>query len=225
MPRLLPSAEALRRPSVLALIGANLVPVFGVFALDWAVFPLVLLFWLENVIVGAFNVLRILTARPEDPLARVARFGMAPFFAVHYGGFTLVHGIFVFALFGRGAPWAETIHQTTGVLWGAGALLLSHGFSFATNWLGAGEYRNADVKALMFQPYARVVVLHLTIIFGGMLLMSLGSPRPGLLLLVGLKILMDAAAHLSERARFAASAASPGAAASSSPVAGPGTGR
>jgi hypothetical protein len=207
---------------VWALIGANLVPVFGVFLLDWAVFPLVLLFWLENVIVGVLNVLRILTAQPKDDLERVGKFVMAPFFAVHYGGFTTVHGVFVFALFARGAPWAETIRQTGGILWAAAALLLSHALSFATNWLGAGEYRNADLKALMFQPYARVVVLHLTIIFGGMLLMSLGSPRPGLLLLVALKIGVDLAAHLKERARLQPSALTASSSAGREPSASPG---
>ena len=178
------------RPSALALIGANLVPVAGVFVLDWAVFPLVLLFWLENVIVGVLNVARMLTARPADPLARVGRLFMAPFFAIHYGGFTLVHGIFVFALFGRGAPWAETIQQTQGVLWAAGALLASHLCSFAANWLGAGEYRSAELKTLMVQPYARVLVLHVTIIFGGMLAKAYGSMAP-LLIVIGCKTLFD----------------------------------
>src|SRR5690348_15210944 len=43
-----------RQPSVIALVLANLVPVFGVLALHWEVFPLMFLFWSENVIVGVF---------------------------------------------------------------------------------------------------------------------------------------------------------------------------
>lgn len=54
----------------------------------------------------------------------------------------------------------------------------------------------------MQQPYNRVVVLHVTIIVGGGLLMMLGSPMPGLLLLVLLKTGVDIAAHLKERAKF-----------------------
>jgi hypothetical protein len=50
----------------------------------------------------------------------------------------------------------------------------------------------------MGQPYARVVVLHLTIIGGGFLVMALGAPVLGLLLLVVLKIGVDLAAHLRE---------------------------
>ncbi len=208
MPRFLPDPAELRRPSVVALLAANLVPIYGVFVLGWEVFPLILLFWIENIIVGVVNVLKILFARPEDKLWWAGKLFLIPFFIVHYGGFTLVHGIFVFAVFGNAANVApsdmsagfivETI-RSSGVVWAALALLASHGFSFVTNYLGAGEYRNADPKVLMGQPYARVIVLHITIIFGGFVMLSLGSPRAGLVLLVVLKVGMDLRAHLKER--------------------------
>lgn len=51
------------------LILANAAPVIGVFADHWTVFAVVLLYWCENVVVGAFNVLRMLSARPQDALA------------------------------------------------------------------------------------------------------------------------------------------------------------
>lgn len=207
--RLLPDPAALRRPSVVALLVANLAPLYGVFVLGWEVFPLVLLFWIENIIVGLFNILKILCARPDDKAWWVGKLFLIPFFAVHYGGFTAVHGVFVFALFGGAAnispsdmsvATAVDSIRSFGVLWAAIALLASHGFSFVTNYLGAGEYRNADPKILMGQPYARVVVLHITIIFGGFLMMALGSPRAGLVLLVVLKVVMDVRAHERERA-------------------------
>jgi len=46
-------------PSVLFLIIANIVPLYGVFFLNLQAFPILLLFWLENVIVGVFNVLKM----------------------------------------------------------------------------------------------------------------------------------------------------------------------
>ena len=39
-------------PSLLALLLANAFPIVGVLFLGWTVFPLVLLYWLENVVVG-----------------------------------------------------------------------------------------------------------------------------------------------------------------------------
>ena len=43
-------------PSLAALVIANAIPLVGVLFLGWTVFPLVLLYWLENVVVGGFNV-------------------------------------------------------------------------------------------------------------------------------------------------------------------------
>jgi len=42
----------------------------------------------------------------------------------------------------------------------------AYGISFVTNFLGAGEYPNADPAILMGQPYARVVVLQVVLKIG-----------------------------------------------------------
>src|SRR5205823_4388634 len=95
-------------PSALVLVAANLVPLAGVLFFGWSVFATLLLFWVENVIVGGFNVLRMLWAQPDNPLIWVAKAGTIPFFIFHYGMFTTVHGVFVLTLFGgvheRGFP-------------------------------------------------------------------------------------------------------------------------
>ena len=52
-------------PSLLALGLANALPIAGVLLLGWKVFPLVLLYWLENVVVGGFNVGKLLLAQPQ----------------------------------------------------------------------------------------------------------------------------------------------------------------
>jgi hypothetical protein len=206
-------------PSVVALIAANLVPVYGVLFLGWDTFVIVFLFWLENVIVGLFNVLRIVCARPSDPVGCIGKLGAVPFFCFHYGMFCAVHGVFVFALFGgalrepRGLP-------TPGFVWDTVtsarlvvpflALVASHGFSFLYNYIGKGEYRTANIGKLFGQPYARVVVLHVAILFGGFLTMALGSPVFGLFLLVVLKIGLDIGAHRLEHRKMGAQAGAAG---------------
>jgi hypothetical protein len=50
----------------------------------------------------------------------------------------------------------------------------------------------------MQQPYARVIVLHITIMTSGFLVTVLDSPIVGLLLLVGLKIGLDLRSHVRE---------------------------
>ncbi len=200
-----------QRPSVVALLLANLAPLFCVVVLDWEVFPLVFLFWSENLIVGVFNALKMLVVVPVQRTGQWAKLFMIPFFCVHYGMFTFVHGIFVVVLFGGrmgadlGFPGPRMLWERMGehqVFWPILFLLVSHGVSFVTNFLGNGEYRRTDLAQLMAQPYGRIVVLHLAILGGGFLLLALRSPALGLLLLVVLKTALDLRAHLQERRKY-----------------------
>lgn len=90
------------------------------------------------------------------------------------------------------------------MLWGpialaAVALFLSHGASFLFNFIGRGEYLTASPSRQMGAPYGRVIVLHMTIIFGSMVVALLGAPIGALLVLVGLKTTFDLGLHLKER--------------------------
>jgi hypothetical protein len=196
-------------PSLIALCAANTLPIVGVLFLGWTVFPIVLLYWLENVVVGAFNVLKMLLARPQELLSNLGKLFFVPFFVVHFGLFTFVHGMLVFAFFGpRDAePFGLTANlfptiRANHLGWAVLVLVASHGLSFYWNYLGNGEFRRASMQVLMQQPYGRVVVLHLTVLFGGWIVIALGSPVLALVLLVALKTAADVRAHRAER-RFA----------------------
>ena len=197
-----------RRASVLALIAANLVPLVCVVLFDWEVFPLMLLFWAENVVIGGFNVLKMLASRAGGTLGAVGKLFFIPFFTVHYGIFTLVHGAFILGLFGGGEFRGPGVAQFIAAIdehrlwWPVLGLVASHGISFVTNYLVAGEFRRAALPVLMGQPYARVVILHFTILGGGFLMQLLNSPTVGLALLVLIKTVFDLAAHLRERVKF-----------------------
>ena len=212
-PSAAPSSRDWLRPSAVALVVANVVPLLGVLWFGWKVFPLLLLFWFENLIIGAFNVLKMLLASPADGKSWAAKCFLVPFFSFHYGMFTLIHGVFVIGLFGgqfrHGAPFpgVETVLaliRQEHLGWAILGLTISHGISFGLNYLGGGEYRRASLGVLMAQPYGRIVVLHLTILGGAFLMAALGSPVVGLVLLVVLKIGLDLSAHLKERKRVAA---------------------
>jgi hypothetical protein len=88
------------------------------------------------------------------------------------------------------------------LFWGVLALLISHGISFFKNYIGRNEYQQAELTKLMFQPYGRVVILHITIIIGGFLSVFLGSPLVALLFLIILKIVIDIATHLREHRKY-----------------------
>ncbi|MGJ3264618.1 MAG: DUF6498-containing protein [Salinarimonas sp.] len=203
---------ASRRPllvSSAALVLANLVPLLGVVAGGWRVFDVLLLFWAENVVIGLLNLARMTLVSLRGERGGLA---MAGFFAVHYGIFTLVHGIFLVTLFGPpgASPLAGfALLAAPGLAWPLAALAASHGVSFLVNFVAGGEMDRTSLGALMSAPYGRVVVLHVTIIFGGFAVQASGAPLLALALLVALKILVDLAAHVAEHRRLGAEPARP----------------
>ena len=77
---------------------------------------------------------------------------------------------------------------------------MSHGVSFFQNFIGEREYAGASTTALMAVPYRRIIVMHLTIIFGRWIVLALGTPAPALLVLVVMKMLVNLRAHRREHA-------------------------
>jgi hypothetical protein len=207
--------------AVLLLVLANLLPLAGVLFLGWELMTILVLYWVENGIVGLFNVARIRLAsgaetdlRPSSNLRASIRgpAGKAylmSFFFVHYGLFWAVHGVFVFVLVsiasGDALPLADL--SLAGVVVGGLALTLSHGASFATNYIGRGEYRRISPAAQFSQPYARMVVLHVTILVGAWFIFELGQPLLLLVFMVLLKIALDLLLHLRQHGRLQAPAA------------------
>ncbi len=192
-----------RRASMAALVVANLAPIAGVLLFDWSVFLVLMVYWLENVILGVLNVFRMALCRgPNSPWAM--KLFMIPFFSMHYGMFTYVHGIFVIDFFGQDGM-AGDVANPTAFLWSlvdgnaltvaALALAASHLVSFFVNYLFGGEYRRVKLGELMFAPYGRVVVLHVTILIGGALVEAMGAPIWALLLLAIVKTAIDLGAH------------------------------
>jgi hypothetical protein len=230
------------RSSAIVLLAANAVPLLGVLFLGWDAFSVVALYWAENVIIGAVNVLKMITCSPDSDQIDWSKLAssqqltairaaldsgemdqvlaahhalklfLVPFFIVHYGMFCLVHGVFVLVMFGRnqfvGAPLAVFANfarmlKAEHLLWAVAALAASHLYSFAVNYIGRGEYRRTAAPILMFQPYGRVVVLHVAILFGGFLVMAIGNPMGLLVLLVLGKTALDLEFHFREHDRNA----------------------
>lgn len=183
-----------------ALVAANLVPLAGVVVLGWDLGLVLILFWLENGVVGVYGILRLAT------IAGWAALGLVPFFIAHFGMFMFGHLMFLLLFFvvedPFGAPWAEVADTLRlGTPWpvlAVTALLVSHGVSFIKNFLLGDERTRLTVQNVMTGAYKRVVVLHLTIVVGGLLVMALGQPVAALALLVLLKIGVDLASHLNE---------------------------
>ncbi len=201
--------------AVVALIVANLVPLFGVLFLGWSVWNILIVYWLENGVVGAFNVLKMATAQgaglPEGmtahnrPVAETRKTRLIPFFIVHYGLFWVVHGIFVLTLpfLFTGEPGSASGVDPVTILFAAIVLGISHGVSYWWNYLHGGEYRRISAAQLMFAPYGRLMVLHMTIILGAVAIGTTGAQSAAIAVLVTIKIAIDLGLHLAEHRRAA----------------------
>ena len=211
----------------LALLLANLIPIFGVLYLDWDVASIIVLYWAENLVIGLYTILKMLVTGGIHALGRIL------FFCIHYGLFAIIHGAFVLELTDYAGisamPAAETswpgplvlieelynlitrilsVAQQD-VLWVLLAMLLSHGASFLLLFIGQGEYRETTPAKLMQAPYKRVAILHVAVILGAFLVIRLGSPIGLLLALVALKTGMDIILHIrAHKDRQSASSAS-----------------
>lgn len=208
------------RFSVLALIVANLAPLAGVLIFDWSISSVIILYWFENIVIGCLNVARMMLASPDGipgasmPAAAMhgIKIFLIPFFIFHYFFFCAGHGVFVFSLFPDeqgyfpqtdGFSMLAILRHAieifgTPLAFAATALALSHLVSFAVNTIGNREFERVNIMQLMGAPYSRIVVLHMTIIFGGLATQLLGAPLWLIVVFVAVKIGVDLKMHVTE---------------------------
>jgi hypothetical protein len=201
--------EALRRPDAAWIVAANAIPVVGVLFFDWQALPLLVFYWIENVVIGAFNVVKIFIAGvTKDGVQRIASFFLVPFFILHYGLFCFVHGIFVFAMFTMSDAFHGGVEPTTesfdlmgrvaamlqadsDLMWSTVALGVVQVGAFGIFWLGGRRWRETDAIRQMFEPYGRIVVMHLTIFIATIPVLIIGQPMLAVLVLALLKSGLD----------------------------------
>lgn len=94
---------------LLSLIAYVFIPILGIWFFNWDWRYLLILYWLENITLGVTTVTSIRRTTNEEtgetddqptqllPINLSQKY-LAHFFTLHYGMFTLVHGVFIFAL-------------------------------------------------------------------------------------------------------------------------------
>lgn len=203
--------------SAYALIMANLIPLVGVIFFGWDTVLVLALFWIENLIIGAFNLLRIITVAIVNK--DHSGWFTSVFFVFHYGAFCSVHGILLSSLLGVPEFNYEEIigFEVTGVLqlfaeglavllnfiealspyiwFGLIGLAASHLVSFVEHFILRGEVFNMKPRQLMSRPYHHVVVMHVGLILGAIVLQKLQSPVWLLAIIVSAKLVVDYQQH------------------------------
>ena len=212
-----PSAFSGSNPlAVGSLLVANLFPLYAVLFLGWSPFSVLLLYWLESAVVGAYTLLEILV------VGRAQALFLAPFFCIHYGMFMFGHMVFLWGVFGPGS--LTGIGNAAG---GPGALLAngwdpavaaallpwimplaaSHGISFVVNVVS--DFRSREASQAMFRPYGRIIFMHVTLMAGAFLMAIFRAPAPVFAAVVVAKTAVDLMSHLRTHQRRVVHAAAP----------------
>lgn len=155
----------------------NLVALLGVLLLGWPAGNVLLLFWVENAVLGVVTLVKVVTAQGTST-ARVTVNGrrregspalIGLFFTFHYGLFCLVHLAFT------GFVAVAVGFEPTFALLGLPVVLLvlRYAVETATTWFGDdGQRRTTSPSTAMGQPYPRIIVLHLAVLGAFALVLS-----------------------------------------------------
>jgi hypothetical protein len=170
------------------LIAANLLPVAGVWFFGWDPKEVFIVYCLETIIIGLFNLLKMAivtiyrktdTWYNGEAKTRVSGLFFMFFFLVHYGMFVAIQMGLFFGVSGIGDQyhigffnffykWPQLIGRDAYIM--IGAFVLSYGYKTLTEFVLNGQYKNVSLTVLMFQPYMRIFVQQFTVIIGSMFL-------------------------------------------------------
>lgn len=188
--------------SAVALVLSNLVTIGFAVVQRWDVSHVMLIYLGQSVVIGLFNWKRILDLKqfstegfrinnqPVQPTRKTQR-QTAWFFAFHYGFFHFIYFMFLFS---------ERKALSSVLVFGTVVCILiffaNHLFSYLHN-RKRDMNRKPNIGTIMFFPYARIIPMHLTIIFGSH---CAENSRGTLVLFLGLKTLADLIMHIVEHA-------------------------
>jgi len=193
-----------------SLIIANLIPVIGVWFLNWSAKEVFLVYCLETIIIGCFTLLKLLVtgllAKSTDvwqntggSVSKQPFWFFMLFFLLHYGFFVALqmgiffsvsgigdeHGITFYNFFSK---WPSLLNNEAYIM--LGVFIVSYGFRFTTDFILTGDYKNSSLGYIMFQPYGRIFIQQVTVIVGSIFL-SFGAGKVFILVFAAIKIFFE----------------------------------
>ena len=183
----------------------NLVPLWGVWFNGWDPKQMFLIYCVESIIVGLFNVLKMLIVTQvkkkdvwdENSGTEVSGYFFIIFFIIHYGFFVSMQLMFFF-----GSSKIINVSNPIKALWAlpsamdgyAKALLWGfvgiYALRMVIEFIFSGEYRTISLGRLMFSPYMRIFVQQFVVIIGGFML-EFGAGKVFMLVFVIVKIFFE----------------------------------
>jgi hypothetical protein len=213
--RIIPGDFALTTP-IAALLAANLVTIVLAIVENWDPATVIFIYWTQSVIIGIFAVIALLSADTADLAADMGRLqaeeggspvvgerhvrfykaAIAGFFALHYG---LFHwGYYEFIV--EGGIFGPVDFSNTGIWVSCGLFFLNHLYSYV--YFRGSERQGAEFMTGQFiRPYNRIIPMHMTIIFGSIIVVILEmlgftTVMPVLVIFLIIKTRSDIMTHL-----------------------------
>lgn len=188
------------------LILANLLPLYGVWFEGWDPRQMFLVYCLETIIIGGYNVIKMLIVtfyKKKDVWQSSGRnvtymggWFFILFFICHYGLFVLIQtGIFagVSNLSSDGNYGSLTFlsrafsYLTLDAKIVLYVFIFMYGIRMVVEFILSGKYRHTSMGLLMFQPYVRIFIQQFVVILGSIFL-ALGAGKIFMLIFVAVKI-------------------------------------
>jgi len=146
----------------IALVLANMFPLFAVLFMGWDVFMLLLLYLAETAIIGIYGVLKLII------VARFWSIFIVPIFIFAYGMIMLVPFAIIGGLYDsqHRAAGHDPTDMLPDLLKGVITYAASHGISFIWNYLGKKEYQGMTIEKQMLDSYQRIVLLFIATFAG-----------------------------------------------------------
>ncbi len=189
------------------LLLSNLITIFLAVIFAWNLIEVLWIYWFQSITIGLFNFLRILLLdvsqlKPTTSTGVLSgsKAGVLPFmkvflalfFAVHYGLFHLGYAVFLFVF---SVYPGISFTAMAFVFLSAIILFVNHLYSFLSH---RKKESFIGISRLMFFPYARIIPMHLTIIFGGIFFFSGYANNFVLVFFLLLKTAADLVMHFNE---------------------------
>lgn len=180
----------------------------GAWFWGWDAKAIFIVYCLETVIIGAFNVIKMLIVTvtrksdmwyAEGKATRVSGLFFILFFIVHYGMFVAIQtGMFVSVsglskafhtgFFDFFIHWPRYINQDSLTM--MIGFLVCYGFKLYWDFIRTGEYKTISMMKLMFQPYIRIFIQQFAVILGSIFL-TFGAGKVFILIFAIVKIYFE----------------------------------
>ncbi len=190
-------------PTDYFLIAVNLVPVYGVWFLDWSGKEVFIVYAMETLIVGIFTVVKLGIATlykkrdlwyNREKTSQVPGLFFILFFIVHYGLFACVQTS-IFADSANINPagagmlyfffnWYKYVQGDIAIM--LAIFVIGYLVRDMIPFLSRKEYQSSSMMRLMFQPYGRIFVQQFIVILGSLFL-SAGFDKIFILIFAAVK--------------------------------------